>query len=219
METGYDILFFWVARMVMMGLEFTDQVPFHTIYLHGLVRDSQGQKMSKTKGNVIDPIDTIEQYGCDALRFALIQGSSPGQDVPLSMEKIEAMRNFVNKLWNIGKFIQNALSNTAISSEDVAQLPAEVLLAEDYIIAKAQQLAVDVTNAIEDYDFNYATNRLYEFVWDDFADWYIEASKTRMRNPDLAMQAKRTLVYVWDMTLRLIHPFMVSSRALDMTSS
>ena len=160
LETGYDILFFWVARMVMMGLELTDKSPFHTIYMHGLVRSSDGQKMSKTKGNVIDPLDTIGQYGCDALRYSLVTGSSPGQDVPLSMERVEANRNFANKLWNVGKYLQNALkdveaeeykvlaSGAAMSQAELSKMP----FAERYIISRCHGLIDDVTESLERYD-------------------------------------------------------------------
>jgi valyl-tRNA synthetase len=160
LETGYDILFFWVARMVMMGLELTDKSPFHTIYMHGLVRSSDGQKMSKTKGNVIDPLDAIGQYGCDALRYSLVTGSSPGQDVPLSMERIEANRNFANKLWNVGKYLQNALkdveaeeykelaSGAAMSQAELSRMP----FAERYIISRCHSLIDDVTESLERYE-------------------------------------------------------------------
>lgn len=219
METGYDILFFWVARMVMMGLEFTDKVPFETIYLHGLVRDASGQKMSKTKGNVIDPIDTIDEHGCDALRFALLSGSSPGQDIPLSMDKIESSRNFVNKLWNVGKFVQNSLSplteeekltfadlTAEFSTEEkLARLP----LADRFIVSKAHRLLAESTRALEEFDFSEGARKTYEFVWDEFADWFVETSKTHMRRPELAPSARMTLVYVWELSLRLLHPFMV----------
>lgn len=216
METGYDILFFWVARMVMMGLEFTDQVPFHTIYMHGLVRDANNQKMSKTKGNVIDPLDTISTHGCDALRYSLVTGSSPGQDIPLSMERIESNRNFVNKLWNVGKYLQNTLSTLStaemtgltvtsdISSNEINKLP----LAEKYIVSKCHELIGKMTYALETYAFGEAGRLIYEFLWDEYADWYIEISKTRMKNEQQAILAKRVLIYVWDTCLRLLHPFM-----------
>lgn len=214
--------------MVMMGIEFTGKSPFHTIYMHGLVRDAQGRKMSKTTGNVIDPIDTVDQYGCDALRFALITGSTPGQDIPLSMEKIESNRNFVNKLWNIGKYLQNSLQVSAtFSSEDRASL-AEVKpfsqseidslsLAEQFIVSKCHDVVKEVTLSLENYDFGDAARRLYEFLWDDFADWYIEASKTRMnsKDPTAALMSRKVLVYVWDTSLKLLHPFMVSSVILE----
>jgi len=216
LETGYDILFFWVARMVMMGLEFTDKSPFHTIYMHGLVRDAQGQKMSKTTGNVIDPIETIDKYGCDALRYSLVTGSTPGQDIPLSMERVESNRNFANKLWNAGKYLQNTLSTLtpaelgdlvvkkSMTKADMESLP----LAERYIVSRCHDLVSKVTEALEAYAFGDAGRQIYEFLWDEFADWYIEISKTRMKDPEGALKARRVLVYVWDRCMRLLHPFM-----------
>jgi len=216
LETGYDILFFWVARMVMMGLELTDKSPFHTIYMHGLVRSGDGQKMSKTKGNVIDPLDTIQTYGCDALRYSLVTGSSPGQDIPLSMERIEANRNFANKLWNVGKYLQNALkdvsedelssfANSAPMSEaELASLP----FAERYIISRCHGVVDDVTESLEKYEFGAPGRRIYEFLWDEFADWYIEASKARMRDPAQGRAVRRALTYVWSRCISLLHPFM-----------
>ena len=218
METGYDILFFWVARMVMLGLEFTGKPPFHTIYMHGLVRDGQGQKMSKTKGNVVDPIETIEQYGTDALRLSLVTGVTPGQDVPLAMEKVQANRNFANKLWNTARFIvmglgdlppteRQALAVTgAMDAAEIATLP----LPERWIISRCHALASRVTSQLEVYDFGPAGQAIYSFLWDEYADWYIEISKRRMASDDAAAeaQARRTLVYVLDTCLRLLHPFM-----------
>ena len=217
LETGYDILFFWVARMVMMGIEFTGKPPFQTIYLHGLVRDGQGRKMSKTTGNVIDPIETIDSVGCDALRFSLVTGCTPGQDISLSTEKIEANRNFVNKMWNVGKYINGQmLSNLSpeeraslsvsapMSFEEISTLP----LAERYIVSKCHEVCVEVTKQLEEFDFGPAGFKLYEFIWDEFADWYIEASKTRGKDLQSLKQTSRILVYVWDRSLRLLHPFM-----------
>jgi valyl-tRNA synthetase len=217
LETGYDILFFWVARMVMLGLEFTDKAPFHTIYMHGLVRDGQGQKMSKTTGNVIDPLETIDKFGCDALRYSLVTGSTPGQDIPLSMERIESNRNFANKLWNAGKYLQNTL--VSLSAEDrlalavtapMTQAEMDGLpLAERYIVSRCHELVDKVTTALEEYSFGDAGRQIYEFLWDEYADWYIEISKTRMRdNEAAANSARRVLVYVWDRCMRLLHPFM-----------
>lgn len=216
LETGYDILFFWVARMVMLGLEFTDKSPFHTIYMHGLVRDAQGQKMSKTTGNVIDPIETIDKFGCDALRYSLVTGSTPGQDIPLSMERIESNRNFANKLWNAGKYIQNALSAltpterqglAVIKSMTQAELTL-LPLAERYIVSRCHELVSKVTEALEAYNFGDAGRQIYEFLWDEYADWYIEISKTRMKDAEGALMARKVLVYVWDRCMRLLHPFM-----------
>jgi valyl-tRNA synthetase len=219
LETGYDILFFWVARMVTMGMELTGTVPFHTIYMHGLVRDAQGQKMSKTKGNVIDPIDTLEQFGSDALRYTLVTGSTPGQDVPLSLERVESNRNFVNKLWNAGKYMQNCVQLVSTSSDFNWQRPTRLLtphelstlsLPERYIISRLHQLIHTVSAQLEAYQFGEAGRLIYEFLWDELADWYIEMSKAHIRseNVEVRQQSVRTLLYVWDLSLRLLHPYM-----------
>lgn len=214
LETGYDILFFWVARMVMMGLELTDKSPFEIIYLHGLVRDGKGAKMSKTTGNVIDPLETIDQYGCDALRYSLVTGCTPGQDIPLSMERVESNRNFANKLWNAGKYLQmnlaslsdeerNALRVTGeMDAESISKLP----LAERYIVSRCHELVMTVTESLENYSFGDAGKQIQEFLWDEYADWYIEVSKTR--DGEDAAASKRVLVYVFDRCMRLLHPFM-----------
>eukprot|EP00981_Chlorochromonas_danica_P009513 scaffold2709_cov163-Ochromonas_danica.AAC.15 len=209
LETGYDILFFWVARMVTMGLELTNKVPFHTIYLHGLVRDGEGQKMSKTKGNVIDPLDTIDQYGCDALRFSLVTGSTPGQDVPLSLEKVEANRNFINKLWNVGKFIQVAVQNDSISPDDQVLLSSHLPIPERYIVSRCKQTILEATEHLEQLRIGEAGKLLYDFLWDEFADWYVEVAKLRLRStkPETRAQAQQVLIYVWKTSLQLLHPF------------
>ena len=218
METGYDILFFWVARMMMLGIELTGKPPFHTIYMHGLVRDGKGQKMSKTKGNVVDPIETIDGYGTDALRLSLVTGVTPGQDVPLSMDKVTANRNFANKLWNTGRFLimglkelpadeRQALAVTGpMGADELASLP----LPERYIVSRVHGLVGEVTDQLEAYDFGPAGMSIYSFLWDEYADWYIEISKRRIAGGDplAAAQARRTLVYVLDACLRLLHPFM-----------
>lgn len=221
METGYDILFFWVSRMIMMGMNLTGDIPFDTVYLHGLVRDGKGRKMSKTTGNVIDPIDTLTEYGTDALRYSLVTGTTPGQDVPLSMEKVEANRNFANKLWNACRFAlgnlegiseaeRTELAAVAISDfgseESVASLP----LAERYIVSKLHILVDAVGGGLETLEFGDVGRRIYEFLWDEFADWYVEASKPRINGGDeaSAKTCRATLVYVLDTCLRLLHPFM-----------
>jgi len=223
LETGYDILFFWVARMVMMGLELTDKSPFSVVYLHGLVRAADGTKMSKTKGNVIDPLTVVDDYGADSLRYSLITGVTPGQDIPLNMEKIEANRNFANKLWNICKFVtDNALKSTP--EEELAQLGVTgpitkeefdgLLLPEKYIVSKCHALVASVTEEIENYQLGAAGSKIYEFLWDQFADWYVEISKTRIYeaaggdNEDEARAARKVLVYILDTSLRLLHPYM-----------
>ena len=219
METGYDILFFWVARMVMLGIEFTGKAPFHTIYMHGLVRDGQGQKMSKTKGNVVDPIETIAEYGTDALRLSLVTGCTPGQDIPLAMEKVQANRNFANKLWNTGRFI--VLGLESLSAEERQSLAvtgpmeasdlAAMALPERWIVSRCHQLTETVTAQLETYDFGPAGQAIYSFLWDEYADWYLEISKRRIGasdDPAAALAARRTLIYVLDSCLRLLHPFM-----------
>lgn len=216
METGHDILFFWVARMVMMGIEFTGKLPFSTIYLHGLVRDSQGRKMSKTLGNVIDPLDSIAEYGTDALRFSLATGTTPGQDVNLSMERLNANKGFTNKLWNAGKFILQNLDEEAyrrfsefrfISQDDLLRLPQS----EQWIVSKLHSLVDDVTMSYEKLYLGEAGRAIYDFFWSEFADWYIEASKTRLyqhKDAPAACTAQSVLLYVFNHVLRLLHPFM-----------
>lgn len=219
METGYDILFFWVARMIMMSLWFTGKVPFHTVYLHGLVRDKHGRKMSKSVGNVIDPLDTIASYGTDALRYSLVTGSTPGQDIPLSNEKIESNRNFANKLWNACRYIISNLDG--ISAEErgrLATLPMSdfasrqdsLALPERYIISRLHALVDAVDTGLDTLSFGDVGRQIYEFLWDEFADWYVEASKTRLygQEEEAAKEARATLVYVMDTCLRLLHPFM-----------
>ncbi|CAI5992387.1 unnamed protein product [Closterium sp. NIES-65] len=189
METGHDILFFWVARMTMMGLEFTGRLPFHTIYLHGLVRDAQGRKMSKSLGNVVDPLDTINEFGTDALRYTLATGTTPGQDVNLSMERLGANRAFVNKIWNAGKFILQNLPSKDDEKQwqrlgqvkfDTPEALAQLPLAERWLLSRLHALVDEVTESYIAYEFNAAGRRIYDFFWSDFADWYIEASKTRL---------------------------------------
>eukprot|EP00850_Spirogloea_muscicola_P001167 SM000004S15037 [mRNA] locus=s4:974460:982270:+ [translate_table: standard] len=218
LETGHDILFFWVARMIMMGIEFTGRLPFHTVYLHGLVRDAQGRKMSKTLGNVIDPVDTIKDYGTDALRYTLATGTTPGQDVNLSMERLGANKAFINKIWNAGKFIMlnlpspsdssawSALANSHFNTNDSLQtLP----LAERWVVSEVHVLINNCTTSYERLDFNDVGRRVYDFFWTEFADWYIEASKTRLyKNEDTeaSRRAQAILVYTFDKILRLLHP-------------
>jgi valyl-tRNA synthetase len=223
LETGYDILFFWVARMVMMGIELTGKSPFEVVYLHGLVRAADGTKMSKTKGNVIDPLDTVAEFGADSLRYSLVTGVTPGQDIPLNMEKIEANKNFANKLWNCCKFVAgNALKN--IDDAEMAQLGVagpitqeefdSLSLPEQYIVSKCHSLVASVTADIENYQLGAAGSKVYEFLWDQYADWYIEISKTRLYegagggDEAEAKAARRVLVYILDTSLRLLHPYM-----------
>jgi len=225
LETGYDILFFWVARMVMLGEELTGQIPFDTVYMHGLVRDAQGKKMSKTTGNVIDPLDTIADFGTDALRYTLSTGVTPGQDVPLDPKKIEYNRNFANKLWNSARFILGNCKDVspkeweelavkgAMTAEDIAALP----LPEKYIVSQCHNLVNEVTDQLEAYTLGQAGEQVQSFLWDEFADWYLEISKVRIfaaqksDDPEVqaaAATARKVLVYVLDTSVRLLHPFM-----------
>ncbi len=195
METGYDILFFWVARMIMLGLYATDKVPFENVYLHGLVRDEKGQKMSKSKGNVIDPLVVADQYGADAVRMALVFGTGPGNDANIGESKIKGMRNFTNKLWNIGRFIVDMAPETR--TERVEENKDDKWILEE--LAKTREI---VTKAIEDYRFSQAAEELYEFIWHKFADKYVEATKNRRS------EAQSVLEKVFEESLRLLHPFM-----------
>ncbi|MBN1450009.1 MAG: valine--tRNA ligase [Anaerolineales bacterium] len=204
METAYDILFFWVARMIMMGLEFTEEAPFHTVYLHGLIRDEIGRKMSKTYGNVIDPLVVMDELGTDALRFTLLVGSSPGNDMNLEVNRVEANRNFANKVWNAGRFVISAISNqqSAISEK------AEYTLADSWIWAKLQQLVRDVERLFQTFQYGEAGRQIYEFFWSDFADWYVEIAKGQLAEGGArAYTTAETLARVLDISLRLLHPF------------
>jgi valyl-tRNA synthetase len=176
METGYDILFFWVARMIMAGLEFTGEAPFHTVYLHGLIRDEHGQKMSKTKNNMIDPLDVMEELGTDALRFTLLVGSTPGNDTSLSIKKVEANRNFANKLWNAGRYVIRNLENMPSAPE----AEPDWTLADSWIWARMKQVNETVNRLFEGYQFGEAGRQIYDFFWGEFADWYVEISKDQI---------------------------------------
>ncbi len=206
METGYDILFFWVARMIMMGLEFTGEVPFHTVYLHGLIRDEHGQKMSKTLGNVIDPLEVMDELGTDALRFTLLVGSTPGNDMNLSLSKVESNRNFANKVWNAGRFVISAIGD--LEDGDAGDAQPEWTLADSWIWARLQQLIRDVERLFGNFQYGEAGRQIYEFFWGDFADWYIEIAKLQLRESDArARRTAETLARVLDLSLRLLHPF------------
>ena len=206
--TGYDIIFFWVARMIFSAIENTDKVPFDTVFIHGLVRDAQGRKMSKSLGNGIDPLMIIEQYGADALRFALATGNSPGNDMRFSDEKIESARNFANKLWNASRFV---LMNLSDDDEDCA-LPDVSLLADEdkWIVSRFNKLAKQVNASIDNYELGIALSLIYDFTWDIFCDWYIELCKGRLQNKDTeeARVASHVLVYVLTGILKLLHPYM-----------
>jgi valyl-tRNA synthetase len=210
METGYDILFFWVARMIMMGLEFTGKAPFHTVYLHGLIRDEHGQKMSKTKGNVIDPLVVMDDFGTDALRFTLLVGSTPGNDMNLSLKKVEANRNFANKLWNAGRFVISGIGTLGNGDPSAnppgADLPTYTL-ADSWIWARMEQLVRDVERLFQTFQYGEAGRQIYEFFWSDFADWYVEIAKEQMKKDDTRHSTIETLARILDVSLRLLHPF------------
>jgi valyl-tRNA synthetase len=214
METGYDILFFWVARMIMSGLEFTGEAPFHTVYLHGLVRDEHGHKMSKTKGNVVDPLLLMDEFGTDALRFTLLVGSTPGNDTSIGVKKVEANRNFANKIWNAGRFVINAIDSLTPTSlpegEGVRRTgEGDYTLADSWIWAKLQTLIRDVERQFQNFQYGQAGQQIYEFIWSDFADWYVEIAKGQMHvEPEVTKkQTVETLARVFDISLRLLHPF------------
>ena len=205
--TGYDIIFFWVARMIFSGIEHMGHVPFDTVLIHGLVRDSQGRKMSKSLGNGVDPLEVIDQYGADALRFMLATGNSPGNDMRYSDEKVKASRNFANKLWNAARFILMNLHG-GIADE---RLPEQVTAIEDkWVLSKFNALVGEVTENLEHFELGIAVSKLYDFIWDVFCDWYIELAKARLsgKNPAAADDARHVLVYVMTGILKLLHPFM-----------
>lgn len=204
METGYDILFFWVARMIMFGLEFTGTAPFETVYLHGIIRDENGVKMSKTKGNSIDPLEVMDEMGTDALRFTVLVGSTPGNDTNISIKKVEANRNFANKVWNAGRFVIGNLDKTPVKP---SQKP-EWTLADSWIWARMNQLIRVVEKLFSNHQYGEAGRQIYDFFWSEFADWYLEIAKIQIaENPDRAFYTVQTLVKVLDNSLRLLHPF------------
>ncbi len=205
--TGYDIIFFWVARMIFTALEFTQKKPFKDVYIHGLIRDAEGRKMSKSLGNGIDPLEVIEKYGADALRFMLATGSTPGQDVRFYWEKVESIRNFANKIWNASRFVLMNLQNFTPSSE----LPKDNFKrADKWILSRLQETAKDVTRLLAKYEFGEAGRILYNFIWDELCDWYIELAKVALYGNDEKSKntTQNLLVFVLDHTLRLLHPFM-----------
>ncbi len=204
--TGYDIIGFWVSRMIFSALEYTGRVPFDTVLIHGLVRDAQGRKMSKSLGNGIDPLEIIDQYGADALRFSLATGNSPGNDMRFMPEKIEASRNFANKLWNANRFILMNLDE----DEPAPHIPENLATEDKWILSQFNSLVKAVTNSLENYELGIAVQNLYDFIWDVFCDWYIEIAKIRLNgdNEEGKKTAKAVLVYVMSNTLKLLHPFM-----------
>jgi len=204
--TGYDIIGFWVSRMIFSALEYTGQVPFDTVLIHGLVRDAQGRKMSKSLGNGIDPLEIIEKYGADALRFSLATGNSPGNDMRFLPEKIEASRNFANKLWNANRFILMNLDE----NEPAPHIPENLAIEDKWIISRFNKLVKNVQNSLENFELGIAVQNLYDFIWDVFCDWYIEIAKIRLNGEDEQARntARAVLVYVMSNTLKLLHPFM-----------
>ena len=210
METGYDILFFWVARMIMSGLEFTGEAPFHTVYLHGLIRDEHGRKMSKSYGNVIDPLTVMDELGTDALRFTLLVGSTPGNDINLSLKKVEANRNFANKLWNATRFVLNALAPLGEPPQGftAAARGLDWSLADSWIWARLQAVVRDTERLFQAFQYGEAGRQIYEFFWSEFADWYLEIAKLQLDSgAERAYTTAQTLVRVLDLSLRLLHPF------------
>jgi valyl-tRNA synthetase len=208
METGYDIIFFWVARMAMAGMHFLGTIPFHTIYLHGLVRDAKGEKMSKSKNNVVDPLDVMDQYGTDALRFTLATSSSPGNDMKLVPERIIGNRNFANKIWNASRFVLMTTSEigSGIPAIDEVQ-PAT--LADRWILSRLAKLTSEVTRLIDEFQLGEAGRQINEFFWSDYADWYLEIAKVQMQGDEIARQTTAAILRaVLDQSMRLLHPYM-----------
>ena len=202
--TGYDIIFFWVARMIFSGMEFMKEEPFKTVLFHGLIRDSQGRKMSKSLGNGVDPIEVIDTYGADALRFNIITGNSPGNDMRYYPERCEAMRNFANKIWNASRFV---MMNLTI---DKNELPDKLELEDKWILSKLNTLAREVGENMDKFELGIAASKIYDFIWDSYCDWYIELTKPRLNGEDEAAKigAQQVLLFVLTETLKLLHPFM-----------
>ena len=204
MVTGYDIIFFWVARMIFSGMEQMKEEPFRTVFIHGLVRDSQGRKMSKSLGNGIDPLEMAEKYGADALRFNLITGNSPGNDMRFYVEKCEAMRNFCNKIWNASRFV---MMNLTVGD---CRLPEKLETEDKWILSKLNQVIKEVCDNMDSFELGIAAGKIYDFIWDSYCDWYIELTKPRLNGEDAAAKesAQRVLLYVLTEILKLLHPFM-----------
>ena len=202
--TGYDIIFFWVARMIFSGCEHTGKPPFHTVFIHGLVRDDKGRKMSKSLGNGIDPLEIAEKYGADALRFNLVTGNSPGNDMRFYTERCEAMRNFANKIWNASRFL---MMNLTINT---CALPEKLELEDKWILSKLNTAIREITENMDRYELGVAAQKIYDFIWDDYCDWYIELTKTRLQgeDEDSKVRAQQVLCYVLTQMLKLLHPFM-----------
>ena len=204
--TGYDIIFFWVSRMIFSALEYTGKVPFDTVFIHGIVRDEQGRKMSKSLGNGVDPLEVIEKYGADALRFLLVTGNSPGNDIRYSEKRIEACSNFANKLWNAARFVHMNIDDHEVKNE----LPEDLHTEDKWILSTLNNVAKEVNENLEKFELGIAVQKVYEFIWDCYCDWYIELVKARLFNDadDSYIAAEQVLLYVLDQILRLLHPFM-----------
>ena len=210
LETGYDILFFWVARMIMLGIENTGKPPFNTVYLHGLIRDGSGAKMSKTRGNTMDPLDLVEKYGTDALRFALTTGTAPGNDLRFTENRLEAGRNYANKIWNASRFVISQLDGLQSTHPELVEGWSDVTpehREDRWIISRLDRVTADVNRALESFELGDAQQRLHEFIWNDYCDWYIEMAKIRVRNAS-GPSPLPTLAHVLERILRLLHPFM-----------
>ena len=202
--TGYDIIFFWVARMIFSACEHTGKPPFHTVFIHGLVRDDKGRKMSKSLGNGIDPLEIADRYGADALRFNLVTGNSPGNDMRFFTERCEAMRNFANKIWNASRFL---MMNLTI---DKCELPGQLELEDKWILSRLNRAVAEITENMDRYELGVAAQKIYDFIWDDYCDWYIELTKTRLQGEDEDSKVRAQQVLCWVLTemLKLLHPFM-----------
>lgn len=205
--TGYDIIFFWVVRMAFSGLEFMGDIPFKHVFIHGLVKDSEGRKMSKSLGNGINPLEIIDQYGADALRFTLVTGNSPGNDMRFHMEKLESSRNFANKLWNATRFV---LMNLDVDSIDKESIENELTIADKWIVSRLNKVIKEVTENMDKFELGLAVQKLYDFIWNEYCDWYIELVKPRLYGEDIDKKraAQYTLTYVLENILKLLHPFM-----------
>jgi valyl-tRNA synthetase len=205
METGYDILFFWVARMVMQGLLFTNDIPFHTVYLHGLVRDEHGRKMSKTAGNVIDPLEVTNEFGTDALRFTLLTSGTPGNDLNLAISRVESNRNFANKIWNTARFIT---ANLDKASRADATVTPTYTAADQWILTQLSEVTETADRLMDNFQFGEAGRQVYDLLWGDFADWYVELAKVQLREGGTrAWTTLKVLRQVLDNCLRLLHPY------------
>ena len=206
LETGYDILFFWVARMIMLGIENTGRVPFKTVFIHGLVRDATGAKMSKTRGNTMDPLDLLQRYGTDALRFALTTGTAPGNDLRFTESRLESARNFANKVWNASRFVLNSLEGEP-GLDGWYELATPEHREDRWILGRAERLIAEVNQSLQNFELGEAQQKLYDFIWSDFCDWYIEMAKIRLRAGSEPSPLP-TLAHVLERTLRMLHPFM-----------